>query len=87
LIVPIHHVFGSEELSRHAQALAELAPAPFLALNQDDAARLHSQPGDVLEALGERVPLRIDASLPRGVAGLLGAPGLALPAWSRIVRL
>jgi NADH-quinone oxidoreductase subunit G len=87
LIVPIHHVFGSEELSRHAQALAELAPAPFLALNQDDAARLHGQPGDVLEALGERVPLRIDASLPHGVAGLFGAPGLALPAWSGIVRL
>jgi NADH-quinone oxidoreductase subunit G len=87
LIVPIHHVFGSEELSRHAQALAELAPAPFLALNQDDAARLHSQAGDVLEALGVRVPLRIDASLPRGVAGLLGSPGLALPAWSGIARL
>ncbi|HEY6340387.1 MAG TPA: NADH-quinone oxidoreductase subunit NuoG [Bryobacteraceae bacterium] len=87
LIVPIHHIFGSEELSRHAQALAELAPAPFLALNQDDAARLHSQAGDVLEALGVRVPLRIDASLPRGVAGLLGVPGLPLPAWSEIARL
>jgi NADH-quinone oxidoreductase subunit G len=87
LIVPLHHIFGSEELSRHAPALAELAPAPFLALNQDDAARLRAQPGDALEALGRRVPLRIDSSLPRGVAGLLGEPGLALPAWSGIVRL
>ena len=38
--VPIEHIFGSEELSLHAPAIAELAFEPYLALNPDDAGSL-----------------------------------------------
>ena len=38
LIVPIEHIFGSEELSLQSPPVAELAPGPYLALNAADAA-------------------------------------------------
>ena len=43
LIVPIEHIFGSEELSLQAPAVAELAPGPYLALNAADAASLRDR--------------------------------------------
>ena len=43
LIVPIEHIFGSEELSLQSPAVASLAPAPYLALNAADAASLHME--------------------------------------------
>lgn len=84
LVVPLFHVFGSEELTRYAPAVAELFPAPYVALNSDDARVLGSQ----VEVLGRSLPVRIVSSLPRGVAGLpSGLPdseALDLPAWTRI---
>ena len=35
LVVPIYHVFGSEELSVRAPGIAALCPAPYLAVNPD----------------------------------------------------
>jgi NADH-quinone oxidoreductase subunit G len=86
LVVPLYYIFGSEELSRESPAIAELSPRPYIALNADDAARVSAKPGENLEVLGQRLPLRVDASLPRGVAGMLAPAGLMLPAWSRIWR-
>ncbi|MGA2083147.1 MAG: NADH-quinone oxidoreductase subunit NuoG [Holophaga sp.] len=87
LLVPLFHVFGSEELSRSAPAVAQLCPRPYLGLNADDATRF----GDMVEVLGFRLPVVIVAGLPRGTAGLpSGLPpleGLELPAWSRIARI
>ena len=37
LIIPVYHIFGSEELSVLAPAIAERAPQPYLAMNPDDA--------------------------------------------------
>jgi NADH-quinone oxidoreductase subunit G len=83
----LFHVFGSEELSRSAPAVAQLCPRPYLGLNADDATRF----GDMVEVLGFRLPVVIVAGLPRGTAGLpSGLPpleGLELPAWSRIARI
>ena len=41
LVVPIYHIFGSEELSAIAPAIAERVPKPCLWLNDEDAADLH----------------------------------------------
>ena len=91
-IVPLHHIYGSEELSNSAPAVAELAPQPYLALNQTDANRIHASSGDqvdvTLDGSRQQLELRIDPAMPSGVAGipagLLGAPMVNLPAWSRI---
>lgn len=96
MVIPIEHIFGSEELSLQAPAVAELAPSPYLALNPTDVASLHldGQPGDVEIELGgvkQRLPLKVLPGLPAGVAGipagLTAIRGEELPAWSRIERL
>jgi NADH-quinone oxidoreductase subunit G len=37
LLVPLFHIFGSEELTQHAPAVAELLPRPYVALNSEEA--------------------------------------------------
>jgi NADH-quinone oxidoreductase subunit G len=92
LVVPLYHIFGSEELSVHTRAIAQRAPGPYLAMNSQDAQSLKAAEGDVIElAFGKtvhRLPVLSVRSLPRGLAGIpVGLPGLEglnLPAWGRI---
>ena len=87
LVLPLHHIFGSEELSRHAPGVAHLSPQPYVALNPEDAASFGGQ----VELFGRRLPVTIAAGLSRGLAGVpAGVPpfaGLELPVWSRISRV
>jgi len=92
LLVPLQHVFGSDELSMLSPPIAELAPAPYLALNPDDAAALGlaaGQPAHLqVGAVGCRLAVRLEPALQRGVAGvpvgLPGVPMLDLAAGGRI---
>ncbi|HKY33077.1 MAG TPA: molybdopterin-dependent oxidoreductase, partial [Candidatus Polarisedimenticolia bacterium] len=90
-VAPLHHVFGSEELSRLAPGIAQLAPLPYLALGPEEASSRGlvegteiavREPGGAWES---RLPLRILAGLPAGVAGLpRGLDGIEqgpLPDW------
>ena len=92
LVVPLHHAFGSEELSALAPAVATLVPEPYVALCAADAEalgpapeRVHVRSADWTLALA----LRVLPSLPRGVAGLAvglpGMPALTLPCSAGIV--
>jgi NADH-quinone oxidoreductase subunit G len=87
LVVPLYHIFGSEELSRSAPAIADLSPEPYVALNPQAA----SSYGKEVELFGQRLPVKIAADLPNGLAGVPAgvAPfaGLDLPVWSRISAL
>ena len=89
LLIPIFHIFGSEELSSHAQGIAQLIPHPYVALNRLDASLSGMK-------IGERIKMSIHDSvfefevmvrddLPRGVAGLpVGlsqTEGIVLPAF------
>jgi NADH-quinone oxidoreductase subunit G len=95
LLVPLYHIFGSEELSRLAPAIAQLAPKPYLAVNSEDAKRLQVQAGDQVEVnlagTAHRFPVTIRPDLPKGIAGLpaglVPLEGAALPAWSMLSRL
>jgi NADH-quinone oxidoreductase subunit G len=92
LIIPVYHIFGSEELSILAPAIAERAPQPYLGLNPDDVTRLQVHEGDELElrvdSMACRLPVRLMPALPVGIAGypasLPGLPGIALPAWGKL---
>lgn len=82
-VVPLYHLFGSEENSSRAAPIQERMPAPYIALAEAEAARLGVNEGALLgfmlgaEAL--QLPLRISADLPLGVAGLpAGLPGIPL---------
>ena len=90
LLVPMHHIFGSDELSLSAPGIAELATTPHVAVNTGDLTE--GEDVEVRCAGGTfRLPVRIRPDLPRGVAGLtVGLPpiaGFGLPAWGRIVRI
>ena len=82
LLVPLFHIFGSEELSASAPGIAELVPKPYVALNAEDATRLGVEAGEhikiELEGAAYRFPVKIKTELPPGIAGLpVGLPGLA----------
>ena len=88
ILVAVHHIFGSEELSMASAGVAERSPQPYLALNAEDAAELGTAAGEEVEVTWDsrrhRLPVRLMPSLPRRVAGmpvgLPGWPGLNLPA-------
>jgi len=89
LLVPVYHIFGSEELSVQSPAIAGLCPSPYLALNPADSGKLDLQEGQtaviIIGSREIRLPVRFDESFPSGVAGipagLRGALPVALPAW------
>jgi len=81
LVVPLYHIFGSEETSVLTPGVAERAPAPYLGLNPRDARRLDLSDGQAVELSlhGSPVRLRVSLlpSLPAGVAALpAGIPGM-----------
>ncbi|MEO6965418.1 MAG: NADH-quinone oxidoreductase subunit NuoG [Acidobacteriaceae bacterium] len=96
MVIPIEHIFGSEELSLRAPGVAELAPGPYLALNATDAAKIGGE-GNATEVeveiggVKQRLPLKLLPDLPAGVAGipagLTALRGEEFPAWSRIERM
>jgi NADH-quinone oxidoreductase subunit G len=95
VLVPLHHIFGSDDLSMHTPGIAERAPQPYIAVNREDAARLELAAGDWLELwmpwLDVRAGFRLVPSLPTGVAGvpvgLAGMPYVPLPGHGRLTRL
>jgi NADH-quinone oxidoreductase subunit G len=87
LLVPMYHIFGSDELSLSAAGIAELVAKPYVALNTRDIAE--GAEVDLISDAGiVRLPVRIRPDLPAGVAGLF-APlpplaGTRLPARVKI---
>lgn len=88
--VPLHHIFGSEELSVRGEALAQRVPVNYVMVNSSDAESLNIKQGQVLafdiDGQAYTLPVVLNSSIPKGVAGLpYGLPGLPfveLPAWS-----
>ena len=95
LCVPLHHIFGSEELSVLAPAIAERMTPACVALGRDDLQRADVKDGDeVRVTVGEgshRLIVREVLSMPSGIAGVLvglpSAPWLPLPARARIAKV
>ena len=93
LLVPLYHIFGSDELSFVSAGVAELAPKPYVALGAKDAAALGLRAGEPvqiqLDGVAYRLPIVINEELPAGVAGLpVGVPpltGVQLPAYSGLL--
>jgi NADH-quinone oxidoreductase subunit G len=94
LLVPLHHIFGSEELSVEAEALAKRVPAAYMALNFEDAARLEVSDGDSIDVTVEditlRLPIKRHPALAPGLAGMAwgfrGLDYLDLPAWGSVSK-
>ena len=81
LLVPRHHIFGSDELSLHSAALVERVPKPYVAMNAGDATRIGVAEGDQVELTGagrpRQLPVRLSDELPAGLAAVpIGLPGV-----------
>jgi NADH-quinone oxidoreductase subunit G len=79
-VVPLTHIFGSDELSARAAALASLIPTPYVALNPADADALGAAENASLDITlpggAVRLPLQRRPGIPRGTVGLpIGVPG------------
>ena len=89
-MVSLHHIFGSEELSARAKAVAERVPQNYVLINNEDATALQLSSGAILSFEVNRqpyeLPVTVSASIPKGIAGMpYGLPGLPfvdLPAWA-----
>jgi NADH-quinone oxidoreductase subunit G len=92
LVVPMYHVFGSEELSVLSRGVAELAPKPYLSLRPEDMQRLGVAEGDevalTLNGATLCLPAKSAPGLANGLAGLPaglpGMPAVSLPAWAAL---
>jgi NADH-quinone oxidoreductase subunit G len=95
LVVPLYHIFGSEELSVHSPGVNELSPKGYLAMNDGDAARLRFGAEELMlvtiSGKPYQLPLKVRPDMPAGVAGVPDGieplRGIRLPAWGRIVRV
>ncbi|HBG45675.1 MAG TPA: NADH-quinone oxidoreductase subunit G [Deltaproteobacteria bacterium] len=88
LLVPIYHIFGSEEMSVLSPSVATLVPDPYLGLGAREAAIIGVRAGEELSVKVSgavlRLPVRIISRLPEGLAGLPVLPDLPvlpLPGW------
>ena len=67
IIVPLWHIFGSEELSNNSAEISSLAPQPYALLNQNTALQLEIQTGDGLmlaNAQAVSLEVLIDEAIP-----------------------
>jgi NADH-quinone oxidoreductase subunit G len=91
LVLPLQHIFGSEELSVIAPSIAKLSPQLTLALNRATAGDLEVSDGQmvelVLEGISLNLPVHLLDSMAAGVFGLpAGHPGVpsTLPVWGKL---
>jgi NADH-quinone oxidoreductase subunit G len=87
LLVPLPHIFGSEELSIYTPGVAQRSPRPYIVINKHDAANLNISENDVVQVqIKEQyyydLPAKINEELPKGLAGIpFNIPGLGGIAW------
>ncbi len=81
LVIPVYHIFGSEELSVQSPSISALVPAPYLGLCKEDLDCLGMSEGDMAEIKVSGVALRLsvkilDGLTPGAVAVPSGLPGM-----------
>jgi len=93
-IVPLHHIFGSEELSAKGASVAQRVPVPYLYISAADCTKLKLTDGDTVEfeVSGQSFKFQIknSHSIASGIAGFtvgLNKIDYAdLPAWGLLKK-
>jgi NADH-quinone oxidoreductase subunit G len=94
LLVPLYHIFGSEELSVLSSGIAERVTKPYVALNPEDAAKLNvNEREEVTVTFSDKVrrlSVKLMSDLPSGIAGLPssldGLQGNLIPLWCKLKK-
>lgn len=93
LLVPVYHIFGSDELSRHAEGIAELSPSPYLLMSIADISSLGLTKASYVNVSFEddhtvRLPVKPDLGLPQGTAGYpVGLKGMDVAGFPGYVKI
>lgn len=88
-IMPLPHIFGSEELSLRSPSIAERLPAFCVLLNPLDSETLEVDSGDLVgicDLSGDlilKAPVQIELTLPRGLIGITAG----LPAFQSLQNI
>lgn len=73
-VAPLHHIFGSDELTARSEVMDSQVAEAYVALNAADAARLGFFENEVVRVTVNgsvcMLPVRLSAHLPLGLAGL-----------------
>lgn len=98
-ILPLQHIFGSEELSSLAAPVESRIPDAYVAIANADAEKLGVAAGAEIEvavgAVQLRLPARLSATLPAGTIGLpiglkgipaLSGDGVSNKGWARVAK-
>jgi len=93
-VVWLHHIFGSEELSKRSSAVSQRVPKAYVMVGAASAEGMKLKEGQmmILEIDGQKyeLPVKISIHMPAGLAGLpfgLDAmPGSELPAWAIVKK-
>jgi len=99
-ILPLQHIFGSEELSALAAPVASRIPEAYVALAAADAQQLGvDNGGQIVVTIGSRqlqLPVRVSAALPKGTIGLpqglegipaFSGAGVSNKEWARVAKV
>jgi len=92
LVLPLYHIFGSDELSALSPAIAERVPQPYIALNDQYALTASIAEGHIMEVIfnGSKhwLPVKLHVGLPQGTIGLpkglKETEGLHFPFWTTL---
>mgnify|MGYP001544280524 FL=1 len=92
LLVPLYHIFGSEELSVHTPGIAERIPAPYIMLHSEDAKQFQVTAGNMLHFMDNghqyTLPVIINDTLQRGAAGIpVGLPGIQIAEAPQLIKV
>lgn len=93
-VVPLYHLFGSEELSSMANVIEERIPSAYVALSQRDATQLGAQAGSTVVVRTFNKNLRLPVKISHGLApgciglpvGLDGIPAFSGEHWAQIMQ-
>jgi NADH-quinone oxidoreductase subunit G len=91
-VLPVYHIFGSDELSAKSEALKERIPAPYILLSAASKDELEVEEGQKLffdiDGQHYALPVKLSDALPKGVAalpqGIDEIPYSELPAWAQV---
>lgn len=83
LLIPLYHIFGSDELSVHTPAVAERMPAPYIMLCPEDAQRYQVAENHQLQIAIDGHPytltVKLNPAMQKGIAGVpAGMPGIGI---------
>jgi NADH-quinone oxidoreductase subunit G len=93
LVVPLYHIFGSEEMSALSPEIAEVSSKPYIALRSEDADMLGIDREEdkarlIINGAAFTLKVQFVSGLTHGVAGLpVGLPGMEwvdLPSWAEV---